>query len=69
MLLKLETALCNVHQIRGKCDFSDLDCGMSVGARQAGLGISISADLLEFSHTILSKDSHGCEKQKQKNIK
>ena len=37
-----------------KCDLSDFDCGMIVGARQSGLSISVTADLLGFSHTTVS---------------
>ncbi len=33
---------------------SDFECGMVVGARQAGLSISKTADLLRFSHTTIS---------------
>ena len=36
----------------GECD---LDHDMSVGARWAGLSISITADLLTFSHTTLHR--------------
>ena len=34
-----------------KCDPSDFDHGMMAGARQGGLSISETADLLGFSHT------------------
>ena len=34
-----------------KCDLSDFDRGMIVGARQGGLSISETADLLGFSCT------------------
>ncbi len=37
-----------------KGDLSDLECGMVVGARRAGLSISETADLLGFSHTTIS---------------
>ena len=36
-----------------ECDLSDFDHGMIVGARQAGLRISETADLLGFSHTTI----------------
>ncbi len=38
-----------------KCDLSDLERGMIVGARRAGLSISLTADLLGFSHTTVSR--------------
>ncbi len=38
-----------------KGDLSDFDRGMVVGARRAGLSISETADLLGFSHTIISR--------------
>ncbi len=34
---------------------SDFECGMVVGATRAGLNISKTADLLWFSHTIISR--------------
>ena len=37
-----------------KCDLSDFDRGMIVGARQGGLSISETADLLGFSRTTAS---------------
>lgn len=36
-------------RMRKKHDLSDFDCGMDVGARWLGLGISGTADLLGFS--------------------
>ena len=36
-----------------KCDLSDFDRGKIAGARQGGLSISETADLLGFSHTIV----------------
>ena len=45
-----------------KCDLSDFDWGMIVGARQGGLSISETADLLGFSEQNLCRE--GCEKQK-----
>ena len=48
-----------------KCDLSDFDRGMIVGARQGGLSISETADLLEFSHTTVSSVCREwCRKQK-----
>ncbi len=38
-----------------KGDLSDFERGMVVGARRAGLSISKTADLLESSHTTISK--------------
>ncbi len=38
-----------------KGDLSDCECGMVVGARQAGLSISETADLLGFSHATSSR--------------
>ncbi len=38
-----------------KGDLSDFERGMIVGARQAGLNISQTADLLGFSHTTISR--------------
>ena len=48
-----------------KCDLSDFDRDMIVGARQGGLSISETADLLGFSHTTVSRVCREwCEKQK-----
>ncbi len=38
-----------------KGDLSDFERGLVVGARRAGLSISKTADLLGFSHTIISR--------------
>ena len=38
-----------------KCDLTDFDRGMIVGARQGGLSISETADLLGFTHTTVSR--------------
>ncbi len=38
-----------------KKDLSDFERGMVVGARRSGLSISKTADLLEFSHTTISR--------------
>ena len=40
--------------MRKKGDLSDFERGIVVGARQAGLSISETADLLGFSHTPFS---------------
>ena len=37
-----------------KGDLSDFECGMAVGARQPGLSISETADLIGFSHTTIA---------------
>ncbi len=42
-------------RMRKKRDLSDFERGMVVGARRAGLSISITADLLGFSHTTISR--------------
>ena len=48
-----------------KCDLIDFDCGMIVGARQGGLSISETAQLLGFSRTTVSSVCRErCEKQK-----
>ncbi len=38
-----------------KGDLGDSECEMVVGARQTGLNISETADLLGFSHTTISR--------------
>lgn len=43
------------RQHGGKCDLSDFDCGMIVGARRIGLSVSVTADLPGFSHTTISR--------------
>ncbi len=43
------------HQNGEERDLSDFGRGMVVGARQAGLSISKTADLLGFSHTTISR--------------
>ena len=42
-------------RMQKKCDRSDFDCGMIVGARQGGLSISETADRLVFSQTTVSR--------------
>ena len=48
-----------------KCDLSDFDCGMIVGARQGGLNISETADLLGFSYNAVSRVCRGGAKNKK----
>lgn len=38
-----------------KCDLSDFEHGIAVGARLAGLSISEAADRLSYSHTTISR--------------
>lgn len=38
-----------------KVDLGDFECVMLVGARQAGINISQTVDLLGISYTIISK--------------
>ena len=47
-----------------KCDLSDFDHGMIVGARQGGLSISETADLLGFCTTVSRVCREWCEKLK-----
>ena len=48
-----------------QCDVSDFNLGMIVGARRAGLSVSVTADLLGFSCTTVSRVCREwCEKQK-----
>ena len=48
-----------------KCDLSDFDCRVTVGARKGGLSISTTADHLGFSPTTVSRVCREwCEKQK-----
>lgn len=44
----------NHHKRQENCDLSDFYLGMVVGARQVGLSIFITADLLGFLHTRVS---------------
>jgi len=46
-----------------KGDLSDFECGMVVDARQAGLNISETADLLGFSLTTISRVYRECSEQ------
>ena len=43
------------------CDLSDFEHGMIVGARQGGLSISETADLLGFSRTTLEFAENGAK--------
>lgn len=44
------------HQNKEKhCDLSEFNHGTDTGARQTGLTIKESAELLEFSHTMVSR--------------
>lgn len=55
----------SITRIETKCDLCDFDCGMIVGARWAVLSNFITADLLRFSHPIISKVySDWCNKEK-----
>ncbi len=47
-----------------KVGLSDFECGMVVGARQADLSISKTADLLGYSHTNLGFTENGPKKIK-----
>ena len=50
-----------------KCDLSDFDHGMIVGARQGGLSITETADLLGFSHrTVARVCREWCKKQNRR---
>ena len=48
-----------------KCDLSDFSRGMIVGARQGGLSISETADLLGFSCTTVSEFAENGAKNKK----
>ena len=49
-----------------KGDLSDFERGMVVGARQAGLSISETADLLGFSHSTMSRVYRELSERKKK---
>lgn len=42
-------------RIEMKCDLRDFECGLDVGARQTGMSISETADLLGCSCTNISR--------------
>jgi len=52
-----------------KGDLSNFECDMVVGARQAGLSISQSAQLLGFSNTTISSIYKWCEKGKTSSMR
>ena len=52
---QLQIMFTSTIRIGKKCDLSDFDRGMIVGARQAGLSIFITVDLLRFSPTTVSR--------------
>ena len=53
------------HQNGIKCNLGDFDRGMIVGARGAGLSISVTVDLLRFLHKTVSRVyPEWCEKQR-----
>jgi len=52
-----------------KCDLSNFEHGMVVGARRPGLSISQSTQLLGFSRTTISRVyKEWCEKEKTSSI-
>ena len=51
-------------KIGKKCDQSDFDHGMIVGARQGSLSISEIANLVGFSHTVSIDSRELCKKQR-----
>ena len=52
---QLQAMFTSTIRIEKKCDVCDFAHGMIVGARQGGLSVSITADLLKLSHTIVPR--------------
>ena len=48
-----------------KCDLSNFDRGIIVGARWAGLSSSVTVDLLGFSHTTVSREKQKTSSEQQ----
>ena len=48
-----------------KCNLSDFDSGMIVGARQGGLSVSVTTDLLYFSQTTVLFAENGVKNPKK----
>lgn len=53
-LMRLWVMFTSNSKMEGKCDLCDLNCGMDICTRKAGLSISETADLLLFSRTAVS---------------
>ena len=66
MHISMQLLIRPIIRMGKKCDLSDFNCGMVVGARQGGLSISESAHLLGFSRTnrLWSLQRNGAKKQK-----
>ena len=63
--LELQLMFTSTIRMGKKCDLSNFDCGMIIGARQGGLSISETADLLGFSCTKVTRVCREwCEKPK-----